>query len=548
MKDFEEVYSKLEENSKEIEKNEQEIDKLYAEIKSIEPKSLADRVEVLQKKLKIHELENEIARIQFESDDISIKTIKNELIVRKSSQYPEYDLLGKCYKNNNELEIRRNELECFELKRQILLQSGNKDEKLYSEIMSKIKEASKSVQTLEEKVEDSKQKFSSKFKKDVDFNKSFTDLFYEYEYENAPVRYDYDILELQEEIEDEYFNKLEEFKDDNEIEKYREDVGMQVSSIFVDGLDGTSKELAQVYSEIFVSEINLHNGSIVDSELLGEEPGVLSKVIKQEKGYVLVYENDEGNKIGIRCTRNTQTGKIEVQGKMPNDKSWDGLERAEGLSDDSNSITREQMEIQVVKRNIEKSMQGKKISEIKEITDSKMLEYLNGQNNLQQYSNLNKPSKVYMISTQDKDGNTHYEFVSHDSRNSYTKLSGIRQVETSQSHIATDKYSVNGMKDMQSVDCQFIDKEGNSYYVTHPFGNMPMELSFEEAQKTENEVSNIDTQDYGVNGLFNKTRVNELLRAGYNAMGIGIEKVKSIYNKYRGKTQEQEIDRNERGE
>lgn len=206
------------------------------------------------------------------------------------------------------------------------------------------------------------------------------------------------------------------------------------------------------------------------------------------------------------------------------------------------------MEMQVVKRNIEKSMEGKKISEIKEVTDPKLVEYLNSQNNLQQYSFLNTHAKVYMISTQDKDGKVSYEFVAHDSRNSYTKLSGIRQVETTRTHITTEEYSVNGMKYMQSVDCQFVDKNGNSYYVTHPFGNMPMELTVEEAQKKENGISTVDTQDYGLNGLFHKTRVNELLRAGYNAMGIGIEKIKSVYKKYRGKEQEQENNINERGE
>lgn len=206
------------------------------------------------------------------------------------------------------------------------------------------------------------------------------------------------------------------------------------------------------------------------------------------------------------------------------------------------------MEMQVVKRNIEKSMEGKKISEIKEVTDPKLVEYLNSQNNLQQYSFLNTPAKVYMISTQDKDGKASYEFVAHDSRNSYTKLSGIRQVETTRTHITTEEYSVNGMKYMQSVDCQFVDKNGNSYYVTHPFGNMPMELTVEEAQKKENGISNVDTQDFGLNRLFHKTRVNELLRAGYNAMSIGIEKVKSVYKKYRGKEQEQENNINERGE
>lgn len=533
-------------NLNEINRCEQEIEKLEAEIKVLKQKGPAYRMEVLQRQLKVSELEGDILAFQDESDRKSMQAIKSDLKTRKSSQYHEYDLLGMCHRNKNELEMWRNELETLEIKYKILQQSGSRDSNAYSEITSQIETVRQAIQNSENMLEQNKQKFSARFKKNIDFSKSFEDIYHEYDNEHAPVRFNADIFELGSSISEQYYDFIGNESNGREEYKNIED---KVSSIFTNGLDGTSKELAQIFSELYIDEIDLGIEKKVDSELLGENLGDLSKVIKtNDNSYALIYENDEGDKVGIRCIRNIQTGKIEIQGRLAEDKSTGSLENTENYANESNSITREQMEMQVVKHNIEKSMQGKKVSEIMEVTDPTIVEYLNDQNNLQQYSHLNIPAKIYMISATDKEGNTSYEFVAHDSKNSYMKLSGIRQVEKTQSHISTEKYRTDGMKYMQNVDCQFVDKNGNSYFVTHPFGNMPMELSVQEAQKDEKSVSNVDTQDFGINRLFHKTRVNELLRAGYNAMGIGIEKVKSVYKKYRGKEQEQENDINERGE
>lgn len=533
-------------NLNEINRCEQEIEKLEAEIQVLKQKGPAFRMEVLQRQLKVSELEGDILAFQDESDRKSMQAIKSDLKVRKSSQYPEYDLLGMCHRNKNELEMWRNELETLEIKYKILQQSGSRDSNAYSEIMSHIETVRQAIQNSENMLEQNKQKFLARFKKNIDFSKSFEDIYHKYDNEHAPVRRIDDISELRDSISEQYYDF--DWNESNEREEYKK-IEKKVCSIFSNGLDGTSEELAQVFSELYIDEIDLGIGKKVNQELFGENPGVLSKVIKKnDNRYALIYENDEGDKVGIICTRNAQTGKIEMQERLAGDNRTGGLEQTERSANDSNSITREQMEMQVVKHNIEKSMQGKKVSEIMEVTDLTIVDYLNDQNSLQQYSHLNTPAKIYMISTQDKDGNTSYEFVAHDSKNSYMKLSGIRQVETTQKHISTDKYSVNGMKYMPSVDCQFIDKNGNSYFVTHPFRNMPMELSVEEAKKTEKGISTVDTQDFGLNRLVHKTRVNKLLRAGYNAMGIGIEKVKFVYKKYRSKEQEQENDINERGE
>lgn len=259
------------------------------------------------------------------------------------------------------------------------------------------------------------------------------------------------------------------------------------------------------------------------------------KMVKSNDGYLIIYNvNDVDNKerqIGVKCVRNAQTGKIEVQqnGIIKEDE----LKRVE--INDSNSISYEQMEMQVVKNNIEKSMKDTKINEILEIKDSKILEYLNNENNLQDFSDLTDPTRVFMISTQDKEGNNHYEFVAHNGRDSYTKLSGMKEVSIEQKNIIVGEDRIQGAPTpMQKVNCQFKDKNGKDYYVYHPFENSSMELATEEMQRGNDEESVVKTEDHGVNKLFHKARINELLRAGRNAMGIGYEKVKQIIAKYRG--------------
>ncbi len=552
MENSEKLFDELAENSNEIEKYEQEIERLEAEVKILKQKGSSARMEMLEKQLKISELEGEILTIQQESDRKSTNALKKDLIHKKSNQYPEYNLLGACYSIKNDLDIWRNELETLQIRYKILQQSGSKDAKAYSELRDKIEITENTIQTSQEQHNKNIQQFSKRFGKEIDFSKSFTDILYEYDRNNEPVKQYYDVRQLHDDIEKEYSSGLDDdkFKSEADMEKYRENVQEHVSSIFTDGLDGTSKELAQVYSEIYVSEMDLGNEPIVsrdmlESSILGRDGGTLSKVVKSYNGYVLIYENEEGTEIGIKCARNAQTGKIEVQ--------QDGILKDDGLGglkqmkeqdiDDSNSISFEQIEMQVVKNNIQKSMQGKKVGEILQVTDSKIVQYFNKKNNLQQYSILNMPPKVYMISTQDKDGKIKYEFVAHDGAKSYTKLSGIEQVQAKQSHIILDEDRVQGsMIPMQSVDCQFVDRNGNSYYVTHPFGTMPMKLSFEEAQREEKYKTAVDTKDYGLNGLFQKARINELFRAGRNAMGIGYEKVKQIISKYRSKENVKEQD------
>lgn len=308
-------------NLNEINRCEQEIEKLEAEIQVLKQKGPAFRMEVLQRQLKVSELEGDILAFQDESDRKSMQAIKSDLKARKSSQYPEYDLLGMCHRNKNELEMWRNELETLEIKYKILQQSGSRDSNAYSEITSHIETVRQAIQNSENMLEQNKQKFLVRFKKNIDFSKSFEDIYHEYDNEHAPVRRIDDISELRDSISEQYYSFIGDGREDDEIEKYRgEVVGKQISSIFIDGLDGTSEELAQVFSEIYIDEIDLEIEKKVNPELLGENPGEISKVIKTgDNRYALVYEDDAGNKVGIDCTRNAQTGKIEIQGRLPDD-------------------------------------------------------------------------------------------------------------------------------------------------------------------------------------------------------------------------------------
>lgn len=321
MENIDKLFSELSDNSDEIERCEQEIDRLEAEIKVLKKNGLASRMEVLQKQLKVSELEGDILGLQGKSDRKSMQAIKEDLKTRKSSQYLEYDLLGMCYRNKNELDMWRNELETFEIKYKILQQSGSKDANAYSELMSQIETVRQAIQDTENMLGQNKQKFSARFKKDIDFSKSFEDIYREYDNEHASVRRKDDISELRDSISEQYYSFIGDGREDDEIEKYRgEVVGKQISSIFIDGLDGTSEELAQVFSELYIDEIDLGIEKKVNPELLGENPGELSKVIKTgDNRYALVYEDDAGNKVGIDCTRNAQTGKIEIQGRLPDD-------------------------------------------------------------------------------------------------------------------------------------------------------------------------------------------------------------------------------------
>ncbi len=536
-------------NSEEIKKYELEINGLEKEIKILRQRGPSARQEMLEKQLKVSELEEKISIIQLESDRKSMHAlVEGELKSKKSSQYAEYSLLGRCYIMKYDLDVDRSKLEALQIKYKILQQNGNKDAKAYSELKEKIETMEGIVQTEQEQYTETAQKFSTRFGKNIDFSKSFTDLLYEYANENLPVRHQNDIDELGTSMEEQFWTSTED-KEISEKEKYRHDIQNQVSSIFTEGLDGTSEELAQVFSELYIDEIELGIEKKVNSELLGENSGVLSRVIKNyDNRYTLVYEDDVGNKVGIDCTRNTKTGEIEIKGKL-SDESLEFAEEKDAK--ETGSISREQMEMQVVKRNIEKSMQGKKINEMVKITDPRIIKYLNEQNNLQQNSFLgNLPLNVYMISTKDEDGNAKYEFVAHSSRDKYTKLSGIKQVQEKQSHIILNEDRIPGtMTPMQPVDCQFTDKNGNSYFVTHLFGNMPMKLSFEESQN-KGQDKEVVANDFEINELWHRTRINELLRNGRNVMGLGLEKVKSIYEKYQNRGREETVKENnsERGE
>lgn len=268
-------YELLDENFAEIGKYEEEIGKLEEEIKSLKQKGPSTRMQVLEKQLEISKIEGEIIEITAISDRESRTAIKHDLISRKSSRYPEYDSLGRCYMQKNDLDRWNNTLEGLQIQYKILQQSGNKDPKAYAEINEKIAFAQENVDLSASQLAVSQEKFSKMYGKHVDFKSTFTEVFYEYENENPPLMKSRDIDQLYKNIEDRFYSKSsdDEFKSEEDMEKYKEDAQKQVSAIFANGLDGTSEELAQVYGELFVRGMGLLEGPIVASEII-DDPAI----------------------------------------------------------------------------------------------------------------------------------------------------------------------------------------------------------------------------------------------------------------------------------
>ena len=333
-------------------------------------------------------------------------------------------------------------------------------------------------------------------------------------------------------------------------EKYEYDkdkIKDKATKIFTDGLEGKSKELAEIYSELFSGQSGIEPGlygelqNQIEEQGYGDKFSQPTKIIRQgDNKYLVIFENDNGEKIGVDYSpKQNQEDKKQmniIEGKL--------LETTENIySSPTESITYEQMEMQVVKHNIEKSMDDGKVSGILEIKDEKMLQYLSDKNNLQKY--LANPqydkSRVFLVSKQDKEGNTFYEFVSHDGKDSYTKLDGMQEVQDKQENIFVKNIKTSTNLDIaQDVNAQFIDENGNSYFVYNQFGNSQMNIATCEKGKEQEPKSIVESNDYGINTQLHNSRVNTLIRNGYKAMGVGVEEVKKVYSRF--KTQQREME------
>jgi len=375
-------------------------------------------------------------------------------------------------------------------------------------------------------------------KKDMDNLLAF---FEKYERESQienPVVYTHDINQLYDDISKEIISSEDfETSRNEKIEKSNE--------VLTNGLEGNLKELAEIFGEILVNESVSYNkfaDSRVNVEMqLGEKVELPKEIIKRDdNSFIIVYKNENGDKVGIPCKRD-ELGKLQIKGDDGVIVNSDEIERVEKILSKDEIITFEQMEMQVVKNNIEKTLTNENVNEIIEIKDDKMKKYLNEQNNLSKYNIENEEAKIFMILIEDNDGNNHYEFVAHNNSHEYTKLEGIQQIENNQKSIITEGSRVpNQPTLMQKVDCTFMDKNGNTYYSYHDIAQ-GLSMAYSEPGK-EALDKKVVSEDYGINNLNYNSKVKSLFKAGYNAMGIGYEKVKSIYRQFKTKDKEKEVE------
>lgn len=551
---------KISKNKEDIADCENEIEQLENEIKGLKQQGQSTYTQVLEKRLQIAELEKEIIDIQSISDRSAKSIILDDLhyIKKDGKQYQEHLHLSDCYTYYYEVQSLEATREVLELKMRLMVANKQQNSQEYKELQSEFKQNEQTLSLYRESLNKAVQlydKTGGKQGTNIDFSVPYTDILEQYERENQVPnktqnvnrKNSSDLGELANDLMEftvgKYYQNREQEKSDIENNAKKE-----LIPIFTDGLNGEYKQLAEVYGEIFSEGIATFAAGTLDNSISSKADGVFSRVIlldSESNKYCLVYERDDGTQIGITCMKNSETGKFEYYENSMHKKNNDGFisqEQIEDFSTDSPYITREQMEMQVVKHNIEESIQDGNVTEIVEVTDPKIVQYLNQQNGLSKYSARDDVSKVYMISRQDKDGNSHYEFVAHNGSQGYTKLEGLQQVPNKQNSIIIDGSRIPGQPTpMQRVDCTFIDKEGNSYFAYHQFGQGEMALSYSEQGKENADKVEV-SKDSGLNRMLHNSRVRSLMRTGYNAMGIGYEKVKSIYNKFKGKDKENEVE------
>lgn len=537
------VYDKIKDNKVGISECEEKIEQLEKEINELKQAGQSAYIEVLEKKLEIGELEVEIIELQGLNDRLSKSAILKDLQEKKDGkQFLEHKYLSECYANNNELQRLYETKNNLDLKARIMIAKKQQGTREFQELQEQIKGTEVAISIAEKNLEKSVQLYDKQGGlqgHNIDFSVPYSDILAEYNRSNdyEPVKYTYDIMQLHQDT-------GMQVADGSDVKAIQDNV----ISIFSNGLDGSQKELAEIYGEVFSHNAMYgnhffeHSTQLVEN-MLGEEVSFPEEIIKKDDGkYIVVYANDKGEKVGIPCTRDTKSGKLEViggDGKTINSQEISRMHKI-GVYE---SITYEQMEMQVVKNNIEKSIKDGQVTEILEIKDKEMLEYFNKQNNLQQYSSVSNIPKVYMISRQDEDGKIHYEFVSHNNANDYTKISGMQQVQVEQKNIVIAGQRMQGAPTpMQKVENQFIDNNGKRYFMYHEFGNGSMNLAQDALQQDNSDKTKVESNDYGLNNMFHNARVSELFRAGRNALGVGYEKVKEIINKYRSKENIQQQD------
>ena len=505
-------------------------------------------MQVLAKRLQISELEIDIIDSQGAADRMAKGEILKDLKEKKDGkQFLEHKYLSDCYRNNNELQRRLALDEKLNIKLKMMIANKQVGTKEYQELQEEIKSNNDAILMAQSTLDKSIQLYAKQGGKqgtNIDFNITYTDILEQYERDNQNVdlvKRPYDIQQLADDISTRFVES-----DDKQTASLQ--TRGETTVIFSNGLNGTSKELAEIYGEMFAYYSVYENAMFEESSrmaetALGTSISMPEEIIKRDDNeYIIVYTDEKGQCVGIPCSRNQESGELEVKNGDGTLISQKEMARIREMESNKGKVIYDQMETQVVRHNIEKSIQDGKVTEIVEVTDPKIVQYLNQQNGLNKYSARDDASKVYMISRQDENGNSHYEFVAHNGSRGYTKLEGLQQVPNKQNSIIVEGSRIPGqLTPMQRVDCTFVDKNGNSYYAYHQFGQGEMALSYSEHGKEDMDKAEV-SKDSGLNKMLHNSRVRSLMRAGYNAMGIGYEKVKSIYHKFRGKEKENEVE------
>lgn len=294
-------------------------------------------------------------------------------------------------------------------------------------------------------------------------------------------------------------------------EDYNEMVNERLEP-YTKGLSGDEKEIAEVWAhlgcmDIEFDEQNEFNGSYIN------------EILKVEENKYLVRNGD----LSVEFVKNLETNEFEVKkyNHITDEKRYEDSKKY------YKSINNAQITMQYEKYRIGQNL-GIEINEITEIQDEKLSKYFLDQNGLFENDGM------FMISYIDDEGKNNYKFVGWDEEiGGYKELSGLNQVPVTKNI----NYEMPGsdVTLMRPAEVQFCDINGKNIVMHHQMGTGDISLGYDKADFQKDGEGKIKTEDYGINKLLHNSRVVELFKAGYNALGVGIEEVKKIYNEFRGK-------------
>lgn len=504
-KEIEENKIVQEQNEKRIQELENEIKELKKEGPKVQSKIIEKQIEIqdlIIDNLNIEEINNRNAKSQF-NKSIEDKKKSNTLSKEDAKEYQEKINLYSCYSNKNYGDLVDAEMYKIDLERKLLRRKNEKEissvekvkenERLDNEYNMYMGQKEIYDKDLSKAIEEYS-KMGGKLGENIDFSVPYYERTNEIEKEKVFKQYD-------------IAQKFNEITDNSKIEE-------EFSDILTIGLAGNDEKLSEVYAKVMQLENDIP-----------------SEIIKDNNHYIAIFINEKGEEEGHVYF---EAGEGKNISRLTGAEDKPKIKEVMENRNDYKKITFEQMEEQVVRSNIEKSMSDGKVNELLEVKDEKMLQYMIEKNNLEQFYDKEISPRIYLVSKQDKEGNISYEFVSHNGKDSYTKISGMNQVKDMQEYIPRE---VGGNASLlEKVNCQFKDEDGNDYFVSHELDQNGIILS----HNRDGNIEKINTFDSGLNSKLRDSKVNELIKAGYKAYGIGNEEVYKVYNKYKQNVQQKE--------